>query len=472
MGPADPPPPEYVAVGAKVGSASNLAEQPPKNLSKENLASEFDAEQILSSKIQKLSEKLRQAERRFLGVSTTAQQAKLEEIDACFIKLAQDAEQSKADSVARLKSYFVSVNKAFQATKADVESQIASLNFAIHSRLSEAQVSAVRERIGVLKRLMEGCFEQEFVGISNVRVAFNKNMLGKISEFCKIVNSCGDQPVGVSVFASEEPGGARGGAWALPSRNLGPPRQLTPQTHPADSRRTSGAMPANFPQKNLLVSEFMSDELTRMPVSSNKAGGGGSFLSRNANPQAGSSNAKSGKKFVSTASLSPIPNGFRQLLREQIDKNPESTQLKEAETATKLRGRGKETLEQVLGRALAEDAIGLNLSGLGIDKDALVRHKETLLKLKRLQVLNLDSNNIDDEGLAELREVAGRAGLERLSLQFNRVTEQSLPAIRDLCARRHRPLHLDLSCNEFALSEEKKHQFESEMSQFGVSLSL
>lgn len=437
----------------KVDSNSNLPD--PAKLPKDPPAFEASSEEVLAAKIKKLDEKLKQTEKRFLAQSASLQQIKTEEIDACFAKLAQDAEQSKNESLARLKSYFLSVNKAFQATKADVESQIANLNFTMHGKLTEPQIGAVRDRVQLLKRAIDNSFSGEFGAISTVRVAFNKSILTKIGDFCKIVGSAPSDAV--NVFAQEENLRPRGGS---PSQ----PENASMNT--SNARRPSGFLNPAFPQKNLMLSEFLSEDQTRLPSKSKRGGNSGSFLSRNQNGPLGSSNAKSGHKLPPNSSLSPMPNGFRQLLRDQ------QVDPKEAELAPKPWNRPKETGQQVLLRAIAEDAIGLNLNGLGIDKAFLAQHREAFSKLRRLQLLHLDSNNIDDDAMGELKEIVARSFLEKVSLQFNHVTEKSLPLIRELCAGRQKLAQIDLTCNEVALSEEKKHQFESEMAQLGVALTL
>lgn len=453
----------------------NLQDQ--SRFKKENSA--FEANQVdqLQDQIRKLEERLRASEKRFLSQSLSFQQQKVDEIEQCFLKLFQDAEKAKADALAKLKSYFVSVNKSFQAAKAEVESKIATLNFSTQGKLSDMQNEAAKEELSALRLKVETVFLTEFNEIAVVRVAFNKSMLARISEFCKIMSPRGEGPVassGINVFTNDEQstqyGSLYGKGWeSTAGRAVGNSRSRAPFASINDPINISVLKsPGEFVQPSQAVSEFVVPDVLKM--SNRNTASSGNFLSRM--PVTGVSHESNTR--LNLGSLSPIPNGYRQTARDHTASRVDRLTPREHQPSlqSKFSSKSKDSAIQVLMSAISENAVGLNLNGYSLDREFLSVNRDAFARLKRLKILHLDSNKLTDDCFPLIYQTFVNSPVESISLQDNQFTERSLPLVKDWCSCRNKLVLLDLTSNELRLSEQAKHQVESEMAQFGVSLIL
>lgn len=444
---------------------------------KENSAYEANQPDALQDQIRKLEERLRSSEKRFLSQSLSFQQQKIDEIEQCFLKLFQDAERAKSDALAKIKSYFVSVNKSFQAAKAEVESKIATLNFSTQGRLSDMQNEVAKEELGALRLKIETVFLTEFNEIAAVRVAFNKSMLARISEFCKIMSPRGEGPVastGVNVFANEEQGAQWGtlygkGWESNGGRAVGNSRSRAPFASINDPVNMSVLKsPGEFVQPSQVVSEFVVPDGPKL--THRNAASSGNFLSRAQFPvMGGESNLRH-----NPGNLSPIPNGYRQTGKDPTASRNDRLTPRDHQTSlpSKYSSKYKESPTQVLSAAVSENAVGLNLNSLSVDRDFLFANREVFARLKRLKILHMDSNRLTDDCFQLIYQIFVNSSVESISLQYNQLTERSLPLIKEWCTGRNKLVLLDITANDLRLSEDARRQFEAEIAQFGVSLIL
>jgi hypothetical protein len=396
-------------------------------------------------RIKLLEEQVAASEKQFGSVWAATQQQKKEEIEGCFTKLAQAVEISRAESLAKLGSYFVSVRKAFQAQKAETEAMISRINF----RLRESDASSsggVNAELASLESKINSQFWQPFREVSGVRVAYKKSVMADIPKFCRIdvadaATTPSFQTSAANPFVEKR----------LVFEGEGSPEKGSATTSP-----------------NLQTSEMLWESNHRNTSATGKEKASGSFLSRNKSGRV--VKAHSEQVIDTNVSLSPVPNSYKQAQHKQDGRLEMS--LNKSPQTHRVASRPKEGAQQTLLRALTEMPDTLALNGMTLDAGFLRKNAESFCKLRSLRVLNLDSNRFGDDALPILAEILPKLPLQKLSLQYNQVTEASLPLLREIISKRSIAFHVDLTCNDIGLSEEQKAKFEGEMRQWGSQVVL
>lgn len=432
----------------------------------------------LKNKLVKLEGKVRSIEKDFNSNITTTLKTKSDEIEACFNKLQEELNRSKTELLSKIKSYFHSVQKNFQASKAEIEAQIASLSFTSQSKMSSDQISAFKEKIYTLKNHIKTKILINGPEITNLRIAFNRNLIEKVGGFCKLINS-GEEMSDQKWTTAEEFNNQSFGQENLKYiKNETVLNNLLMTMGKSEEENKNVSNYKNIQliglnsqpiEKKLKISEFQSDPSTKPATLIKKSTQKSSFLESKMDVSLLTPKNKFDKHSTSKMeinlgqkiSFSPVQNGFRNLLGLLNKESHSGIQKTETSVQKTVPSKNKDERLELIYAALRENSTILDLSGTGVDYQFLSENKTEFYKLKKIRLLYLNNNKISDVGFLVLGSILTKIDVEVISLQNNQLSTSVLTTVADICIKKPKTKTIYLNGNNVYQSEIQRKDLET-----------